>query len=199
VRKVCSSRSGERLAVCDAAGGVRLFAVADQKPLWQRDFEAQAAALAFLSEGNRLMIVDVFGSATWLDAATGATVSGGSLSDGIHCLAVAPEAPWLAVGEIDGTIRLHHQDDLREVLVLRGHQQSVNDVAFSPDGRRLASAGSDGAVRIWSPDHPAPLLVLEGHRHPVLSVDWSDEGASLITTDQSGIAIRWSGQAAGFR
>src|SRR5690606_38753844 len=88
VREVCSSRSGERLAVGDAAGGVRLFAVVNQKPLWQHDFEAQAAALAFLSDGNRLIVVDVFGTATLLDAATGATVSSGSLSDAIHCLAV---------------------------------------------------------------------------------------------------------------
>jgi eukaryotic-like serine/threonine-protein kinase len=199
IRKVCCSPAGDRLAVCDAAGRVRLLDVAGGEAHWERDFEAQAAALQFTPDGRRLIIVDLFGSASLLDAATGESLVDGILSDGIHCLDVAPDAPILAVGEIDGTIRLHRLDDLNQIGELRGHQQSINDIAFSLDGRRIASAGTDGAVRIWSPEHAAPLLTLEDHQQPVTHIHWTEDRRSLITIDREGTAIRWSGLTPGSR
>jgi eukaryotic-like serine/threonine-protein kinase len=199
IRKVCSSPAGDRLAVCDAKGSLRLIETSDGDLRWERDFDAQAAALQFTTDGRRLIVVDLFGSGSVLDAATGKSLANGLLSDGIHCLGVAPDASILAAGEIDGTIRLHRLDDLGQIDELRGHQQSVNAIAFSPDGRRLASAGTDGVVRIWSPEHSAPLLTLEDHQQPVTHIHWTEDGRSLMSIDREGTAIRWGGQPPGSR
>jgi WD40 repeat protein len=50
--------------------------------------------------------------------------------------------------------------------VLRGHNDSVEDVAWAPDGRRIATASRDRTVRIWDSDDGSLIIVLRGHeRH----------------------------------
>src|SRR5690606_9192250 len=83
IRKLCCSPEGDRLAVCDAAGALRLLDVASGEVIWEREFDAQAAALQFASGGRRLIVVALFGSASLLDADSGRTLADSTLSDGI--------------------------------------------------------------------------------------------------------------------
>ncbi len=76
----------------------------------------------------------------------------------------ATTAEWLATGQSDGTVQLHHlAEPSAAPLTLTGAGDGVTVIAFSPDGQWLA-AGSLSRVRLWSmpeilndPDSAEPL------------------------------------------
>ena len=73
----------------------------------------------------------------------------------VRGVAFSPDGALLAVGTLDGKIRLwnaHKLSDGQKSRALRAldeHDAGVTGVAFSPDGTLLASASHDSTVRLW--------------------------------------------------
>jgi WD40 repeat protein len=63
----------------------------------------------------------------------------------------SPDGTLLAVGVIDGTVRLYGTNlgELANVLTYGG-ETDIHDIAFSPDGNYLASGGRVFAVILWN-------------------------------------------------
>jgi eukaryotic-like serine/threonine-protein kinase len=60
--------------------------------------------------------------------------------------------------------------------ILRGHKDSVLDLAFSPDGSRLVSGGMDGQIRLWDWKNQRPTLTLRGHQVSPYGFNFSPNG-----------------------
>jgi WD40 repeat protein len=63
-------------------------------------------------------------------------------------VAVSPDGTKIAGARKDGTVRVWTREG-REIGVLHGHTDVVNDVTWSEDGRWIISAAEDRFVRVW--------------------------------------------------
>lgn len=73
--------------------------------------------------------------------------------------------------------------------VLRGHEDSITEVAFSPDDTTIVTASADQTARVWSIDG-ALQRVLTGHGSSVEDIAIDGSGRILtVSTDQT--ALLW--------
>jgi WD40 repeat protein len=57
---------------------------------------------------------------------------------------------YLAIASEDTNIYIHHVETGDDVVTLRGHEDSVQDLVFDHKGNFLVSGGSDNNFNIWS-------------------------------------------------
>ena len=67
------------------------------------------------------------------------------------------------------------------MTALRGHVQSVYQVAWSGDGRMLVSGSKDSTMKVWDLRTRKLKMDLPGHADEVYSVDWSTDGMRVAS------------------
>lgn len=113
----------------------------------------------------------------------------------MNALAFEPGGTMLAVGGMDGVLRLWQSgltcqlmgngnaqgQCLDKPMHLMGHTQAIRALGWSPDGRLLASAGDDNTVLIWNPaQSQKPLLKIQQDTN-ILALSWSPDGKQIAT------------------
>ena len=90
-------------------------------------------------------------------------------------------------------------------IVMRGHSDTVNDIALLGENRvdlRLMTASSDGTARVWDPrlgerddqgKHPGAREIISLRRHTgnVNAIDTTDDGGLMMTAGSDGQVILW--------
>jgi WD40 repeat protein len=109
----------------------------------------------------------------------------------VSTLAFSEDGAALAIGALDGSVRLWETLQRRRESVLGRHAASVAALAFSPNGGRLASAGEDNAVRVWNAADHALLHELRAHSDTVLHVAFSGDGHYLATAGIDSLCAIW--------
>jgi WD40 repeat protein len=136
-----------------ASGGddrtIRLWDVESKKLLHTiTAHDRPVNALAFSPKDDVLASGSADGAVRlWNLAGKALTVLGGSA--GVKSLAFTPDGASLAVGGSDGAIRLLRLPDLREVLRVPAHKNTVYSVVFNAAGTLLASGGFDSTIHVW--------------------------------------------------
>jgi WD40 repeat protein len=67
----------------------------------------------------------------------------------LPCAILSPDDRLLALGYVDGTVRLVDIATAKVLREFRGHTDTVRALAFSPDGSTLASASQDSTALLW--------------------------------------------------
>ena len=121
--------------------------------------------------------------------------AGGSLDEGVRCVAFSPDGGLLAANGDDETVELWNPETGERLHTLTGHSSWVHTVAFSPDGRLLATGSDDKTVRLWDPRTGEQLRTLTGHQHSVVAVAFSPDGRLLATGGRDKTVLLWDPQS----
>ncbi|KAG6550304.1 hypothetical protein Mapa_008265 [Marchantia paleacea] len=112
-------------------------------------------------------------------------------TDSVYCVAISPTDPGLvATGGGDEVVfqwRVGEAVDPRE---LRGHTDSLVQLAFSNDGALLASGGLDGFVIIWQ--NGVSKHHLEGPSDGIEFVKWHPRGHLVLAGSEDFSAWLWN-------
>ena len=96
--------------------------------------------------------------------------------------AYSPGGQFLAVGLLDGSVRILAGQGRTVLASLGGPGARVSDLAYSPDGRFLAAASHDGNVYLWNTSdwNQAPIVFTE-NKGFVLTVCFSHNSGNFYS------------------
>jgi DNA-binding SARP family transcriptional activator/WD40 repeat protein len=137
---------------------------------------------------------------------------------GANTTGISADGGTLALGGVDGSVRLLDLSSGRVRRLAPVHDSSVTSEAFSPDGGTLATGDEDGTVVVWDlkqvrrietlTRHTATVWdlkdagaieTLEGHTEPVWGSAFSPDGRTLYTASYDSKVIIWDVARAGDR
>ncbi|EJF61427.1 WD40 repeat-like protein, partial [Dichomitus squalens LYAD-421 SS1] len=155
--------------------------------------DRQVSDLAFSPDGRHLASAGSGGQVVIWDISRDrphqtATLEGHNLGY-IRGCAFSPKSTRVAVGYMNGVIRVWNMETRQDPLWWKAHEDQVLDVAFSPDGRLLLSASSDNTVKTWNTRNGAMVQSLEGHERLVSAACFSPCG-QYIASASSDLTVR---------
>jgi len=135
-------------------------------------------------------VEDVMGRAEFLRFYAAALVVAGLawLAD----VALRPAGGELAVGGVDGVLRVIDAASGREVRTISSHGDWVTAVAWSEDGTRLASASRDKTVKVFDAASGELVATFSGHESPVRGVALAADGRQAWSAGDDGRMFRWN-------
>jgi WD40 repeat protein len=207
VRQSLISPRGDRVISAGADGLVRMFALADGKPLQAiRAHTGGVLGVAISSDSARLATIGADKTARLFDLAKlAAAKTGGKELDAAAVTVALPEAPQsvslspnglrLAVGfpaPKDGkeTVRLYDTATGKEVLDLgEGDGLPSHGLHFLADNRTLLAAGADRTARLIDVNLQATFEV---HPGGAASVAYHNNGTQILTAGADKTAKLWT-------
>ncbi len=185
------SRDGRTLAVAtrddheSSPGNVTLWDVATQRALGTLECHPRGAlSVAFSPDGATIATAGADGLIRLWDTATHSPRD--SFQHSV-CRAVtfSPDGRILASAHQDGDVVLWDALSSRQLGLLKGHRDQVDQVVFAPDGRSLATAGKDRTVNLWSlaTRRQTSRATLKRDLNCVRSVAYSPDGKTLAVAD----------------
>ena len=117
-------------------------------------------------------------------------------NEGIHCVAVHPNAEYVALGEAGANpcVLIYHYPSLKLYRILKGGTESAySALNFSPDGKMLAAVGTfpDYTMTIWNWEKETLILRAKAFSQDIYRVTFSDKLAGRLTTGGVGHIRFW--------
>ena len=173
----------------------------DDAPMSESDDETDDAAAAAAGGGDAIVDDrDAAGDAI-VPPSDDAIAVVSSHAKPVFAVAWSPTAPDVfATGGGDDLAKLHRLSAAADGVSatvsasvdLRGHADTISDLAFNHDGALLASGGLDGRAMIWNAATGAAVRTLEGPGGGLEWVRWHPKGNVLLAGSEDYTAWMWN-------
>jgi WD40 repeat protein len=113
---------------------------------------------------------------------------------GIRAHAFCSRSGLLALGDLDGNLRLWDSRKRSEIRSWKAHGGRINCLALAPDGHWLASGGVDNeqSLKLWSLPYGESKPELSGHKLGVYGVAFSPDGQLLASASIDDTCRLWN-------
>lgn len=110
----------------------------------------------------------------------------------ITAAAYNPQGDILAVGELEGGIRLLNANTLMfEDISTLFAAQTVSVLVFSPDGKWLAAGYEDGGIYLWNIETGEQRSGFAGHEGKIYGLNFNSDGTLLASAGEDMTARIW--------
>jgi DNA-binding beta-propeller fold protein YncE len=109
----------------------------------------------------------------------------------IKMAAFSPDGRRLVVVLGDMTARVWDATTGREMAILKGHTDEVNDASFSRDGHRVITASDDDTVRLWDAETGREVAKFADSSNDLNSVAFSPDGSRIVAASDDDTARVW--------
>ncbi|MEB3211285.1 MAG: NB-ARC domain-containing protein, partial [Leptolyngbyaceae bacterium] len=189
---LCYSPEGDRLLTGDDMGVVRLWDSSALQPIqsfplhhsyvWDVWPSADGRWMATCSEDQTVKITDL---------KTGQLQATLSVAPTIARAIAWIGSDRLAIGGIDGCIRLWHPFADESTQLISAHSDIVNSLSWHPTSNALASTSSDGVVKIWDAE-TGTCRQTWPQDVPIRWGTWSPDGHTLAISREDGGIVLWN-------
>ncbi|KAH7905155.1 quinon protein alcohol dehydrogenase-like superfamily [Hygrophoropsis aurantiaca] len=189
VRSISISSNEKRL-VSGGNGATTMWDIETRAVVWKID-DANASLVAISPDGRLVAATssrrtgEPGSEIVFLDAESGKHIRWLIHDDDLEesCLGFSPNGTRLAVGSLDGTVRLFDVVTGEMVLPFVAHEGGlVNALLFTHDGQQIITASDDRSIRVW--DGATGQEVgepMRGHTSYILEISLSPDGRRLAS------------------
>jgi hypothetical protein len=117
---------------------------------------------------------------------------------GLQVIAVSPDESVIAVGGVDGSVRIWSLDTRIKLLTLRsrlhlrtGHAALTTVVRYSHDGALMATGHLDGSVYVWDAHKGLEMEARLRHEAAVTGLAFTRDGQTLISGGADSVLKCW--------
>ena len=185
------SPQGEEIVVT-RSHGILIEEPGGEEPFREVTFPGKLRQVALDWERDQVVVVDQRNQLTRIDLkeAGPPLVLPLGYSEGA-ALALSADGKRALVGFWSGGAELWDLDRGERIADLKGHGDSVTEVAFSPDGSLAVTGGGDAYLRIWDGETGEWKATLRAHRRPLIDLAFSPAGDRLATVGMDRKLCLW--------
>ncbi|MBW4510278.1 MAG: NACHT domain-containing protein [Scytonematopsis contorta HA4267-MV1] len=177
------SPNGKLLATAGEGGEIRLWQVADTKPILTIKAHIRwVLSLAFSPDGKILASSSDDRTVKLWSVETGECLKVfQGCTNWIYTVVFSPDGKTIAAVSDNCTVKLWDINTGKLLQNLQGDSRYFVSVAFSADGAILAAGSNDGKIKLWDISTGICRKTVQAHQHTVESLVFSLDGSMLAS------------------